>query len=51
MPSQQDPRSVDIFPPARSFASVVRMSRVRWAPLCLADQESWQILSLSGGQL
>ena len=46
MPSEQDPPFVDIFPPARSFALAVRMSRVRWAPLCLADQESWQILSV-----
>ena len=46
MPSEQDPHFVDIFPPARSFALAVRMSRVRWAPLCLADQESWQILSV-----
>ena len=46
MPSEQDPHFVDIFPPARSFALAVRMSRVRWAPLCLADQESWQNLSV-----
>ena len=46
MSSEQDPHFVDIFPPARSFALAVRMSRVRWAPLCLADQESWQIPSV-----
>ena len=50
MPSEQDPPFVDIFPPARSFASAVWTSRVRWAPLCLADQESGRS-SLSGGQL